>query len=111
MRGGRRVDVMSTLVKGDQEIFHLKEHPRGQCLETSQEVACTLIGRLRGVEEDPMETSDDESTDDKTYKISPVPPSDNSSEDDVESIESELRWQVEEEEQEEMVEGILNPRS
>jgi hypothetical protein len=29
MRGGRRVDVMSTLVKGDQEILHLKEHPRG----------------------------------------------------------------------------------
>jgi hypothetical protein len=35
MRGGRRVDVMSTLVKGDQEILHLKEHPRGQCLGRS----------------------------------------------------------------------------
>jgi hypothetical protein len=54
--------------------------------------------KIEEVEEDPMETSDDESTDDKTYKMSPVPPSDNSSEDDVESIESELRWQVEEEE-------------
>jgi hypothetical protein len=49
--------------------------------------------------------------DDETYKMSPVPPSENSSEDDVESIESELRRQVEEEEQEEMVEGSLNPRS
>jgi hypothetical protein len=29
MRGGRRFDVMSMLVKGDQEILHLKEHPRG----------------------------------------------------------------------------------
>jgi hypothetical protein len=65
---------------------------------------------IEEVEEDPMETSDDESADDETYKMSPVPPSENSSEDDVESIESELRRQVEEEEQEEMVEGT-NPRS
>jgi hypothetical protein len=49
--------------------------------------------------------------DDETYKMSSVPPSKNSSEDDVESIESELRRQVEEEEQGEMVEGTLNPRS
>jgi hypothetical protein len=63
------------------------------------------------VEEDPMETSDDESVNDKTYKMSLVPPSKNSSEDDVESIESELRRHVEEEELEEMVEGTLNPRS
>jgi hypothetical protein len=66
---------------------------------------------IEEVEEDPMETSDDESTDDETYKMSPVPPSENSSENDVESIESELRRQVEEEEQEEMVKGTLNPRS
>jgi hypothetical protein len=66
---------------------------------------------IEEVEEDPMETSDDESTDDETYKMSPVLPSENSSDDDVESIESELRRQVEEEEQEEMVEGTLNPRS
>jgi hypothetical protein len=66
---------------------------------------------IEEVEEDPMETNDDESTDDETYKMSPVPPSENSSENDVESIESELRRQVEEEEQEEMVEGTLNPRS
>jgi hypothetical protein len=66
---------------------------------------------IEEVEEDPMETSDDESTNDETYKMSLVSPSKNSSEDDVESIESELRRQVEEEEQEEMVEGTLNPRS
>jgi hypothetical protein len=66
---------------------------------------------IEEVEKDPMETSDDESADDETYKMSPVPPSENCSEDDVESIDSELRRQVEEEEQEEMVEGTLNPRS
>jgi hypothetical protein len=66
---------------------------------------------IEEVEKDPMETSDDESADDETYKMSPVPPSENSSEDDVESIDSELRRQVEEEEQEEMVEGTFNPRS
>jgi hypothetical protein len=38
---------------------------------------------IEEVEEDPIETSDDESSDDKTYKMSPVPPSKNSSEDDV----------------------------
>jgi hypothetical protein len=66
---------------------------------------------IEEVEEDPMETSDDESTDDETYKMSPVPPSENSSKNDVESIESKLRRQVEKEEQEEMVEGTHNPRS
>jgi hypothetical protein len=66
---------------------------------------------IEEVEEDPMETSDDESTNDETYKMSLVPPSINSSEDDVESIESELRKRVEEEEQEEIVKGTLNPRS
>jgi hypothetical protein len=66
---------------------------------------------IEEVEEDPMETSDDESADDETYKMSVVPLSENISEDDVENIESELRRQDEEEEQEEMVEGTLNPRS
>jgi hypothetical protein len=66
---------------------------------------------IEEVEEDPMETSDDESADDETYKMSSVPPSENNSEDNVESTESELRRQVEEEEQEEMVEGTLNPKS
>jgi hypothetical protein len=80
----------------------LRDFPRG-CMHIDMEI--------EEVEEDPMEISDDESTDDKTYKMSPVQPSKNSSEDDVESIESELRRQVEEEEQEEMVEGTLNLRS
>jgi hypothetical protein len=80
----------------------LRDFPRG-CMHIDMEI--------EEVEGDPMETSDDESTDDETYKMSPVPPSKNSSEDDVESIESELRRQVEEEEQEEMVEGTLNLRS
>jgi hypothetical protein len=53
---------------------------------------------IEEVEEDPMETSDDEFADDETYKMSLVPLSGNNSEDDVESIESELRRQVEKEE-------------
>jgi hypothetical protein len=79
----------------------LRDFPRGRM---------HIDTEIEEVEEDPMKTSDDESTDDETYKMSPVPPSKNSSEDDVESIESELRRQVEEEEQEEMVEGTLNPK-
>jgi hypothetical protein len=80
----------------------LRDFPRGHM---------HIDTKIEEVEEDPIETSDDESVDDETYKMSLVPPSENSSEDDVESIESELRRQVEEEEQEEMVEGTLNPRS
>jgi hypothetical protein len=80
----------------------LRDFPRGRMHIDTE------IGE---VEEDSIETSVDESADDETYKMSPVPHSENNSEDDVESIESELRRQVEEEEQEEMVEGTLNPRS
>jgi hypothetical protein len=46
---------------------------------------------IEEVEEDPMETSDDESANDESYKMSSRPPYENNSEDDVESIESELR--------------------
>jgi hypothetical protein len=63
---------------------------------------------IEEVEEDPMETSDDESVDDETYKMSPVPPSENSVEEDVESSDSGLRQEIEEEEKG-MVEGTLNP--
>jgi hypothetical protein len=80
----------------------LRDFPRGR-MHINMEI--------EEVEEDPMETSDNESTDDETYKISLVPPSEKSPEDDVESIESELRGKVEEEEQEEMVEGTPNPKS
>jgi hypothetical protein len=80
----------------------LRDFPRGRI---------HIDMEIEEVEEDHMETSDDESADDETYKMSPVPPSENNFEDDVESIESELRRQVEEEELEEMVEGTLNPRS
>ena len=67
----------------------LRDFPRGRM---------HIDMEIEEVEEDPMETSDNESTDDETYKISLVPPSEKSPEDDVESIESELRRQVEEEE-------------
>jgi hypothetical protein len=63
------------------------------------------------VEEDPMKTSDYESADDETYRMSPVPPSKNNVDDDVKSNDSGLRQEVEEEEHEGMVEGTLNPRS
>jgi hypothetical protein len=62
------------------------------------------------VEEDPMESSDDESIDDQTYRMSLVPQSENSVEDDVESNDSGLRQEIEEEE-EGVVEGTLNPQS
>jgi hypothetical protein len=60
----------------------LRDFPRG-CMHIDTEI--------EEVEEDPMETSDDESDNDETYKMSLVPPSENNSEDDVGSIESELR--------------------
>jgi hypothetical protein len=66
---------------------------------------------IEEVEEDPMETSDDESTEDKTYKMSSVPPSENGNEDDDESNDSGVRQEVENDEEEGMVEGTLNPRS
>jgi hypothetical protein len=37
MRGGRRVDMMSALVKEDQAILHLEEDQREQYIETFQE--------------------------------------------------------------------------
>jgi hypothetical protein len=88
--------------RGTSKRTVLRDFPRGRM---------HIDTEIEEVEEDPMESSDDESADDETYKMSPVPPSENSSEDDVESIESVLRRQVEEEDQEEMVEGTLNPRS
>jgi hypothetical protein len=61
-------------------------------------------------EENPMETSDDVSAEDETYRMSPVPPSENSAEDEIESGESGVRHEVEEEE-EGLVEGTLNSQS
>jgi hypothetical protein len=61
-------------------------------------------------EENPMDTSDDESAEDETYRMSLVPPSENSTEDEIERNDSGVRHEIEEEE-ERMVEGTLNPRS
>jgi hypothetical protein len=72
---------------------------------------------IEEVEEDPMETSDDESTEDKTYKMSSVPPSENGNEDDDESNDSGVRQEVENDEEEgwlrglsilDLIEGILS---
>jgi hypothetical protein len=104
MRGGRRVDVMSTRVKEVQGT--LQEQPRRQCIGTSQENVCTLIQREE-VEEDLIETSDDESAKDETYKMSPMPQSENSAEDEIEGNESGV-WD-EAKEEEGMVEGTFNP--
>jgi hypothetical protein len=68
--------------RGTSKGTVLRDFPRGRM---------HIDTEIEEVEEDPMETSDDESIDDETCKMSPVPPSENSSEDDVESIESELR--------------------
>jgi hypothetical protein len=48
-------------------------------------------------EENPMDTSDDESIEDETYSMSPVPPSENNVEDEIESNDSRVRHEVEEE--------------
>jgi hypothetical protein len=60
----------------------LRDFPRGHM---------HIYTEIEDVQEDPMETSDDESANDETYKMSLVPPSENSSENDVGIIESELR--------------------
>jgi hypothetical protein len=66
--------------------------------------------KIEEVEEEQMETSDDESAKDETYRMSPVPPSENSAEEDDESNGSQEGHEAVEEE-EGMVEGTLNPRS
>jgi hypothetical protein len=81
-----------------KRIVH-RAYPRGHmCIDTEIE------------KENPMNTSDDESAEDETYMMSPVPPSDNNAEDEIESNDSGVRHEVQEEEEEGMVEGTLNPR-
>jgi hypothetical protein len=46
---------------------------------------------IEEVEEDPIETSGDESAKDETYKMSPMPQSENSVEDEIESNDSGMR--------------------
>jgi hypothetical protein len=58
-------------------------------------------------EENTMDISDDESVEDETYRMSPVPPYENNAEDEIESDDSRVRHEAEEEEG--MVEGTLNP--
>jgi hypothetical protein len=65
---------------------------------------------IEEVEEDHIETSDDESADDKTYMMSPMQASENSAKED-EDNGSEERHESAAKEEEGMVEGTLNPRS
>jgi hypothetical protein len=90
LKGGRRVDVMLMLVNEDQEILHLKEDSKEQFIDFPRGHMST-DAKIVEEEEDPMETGDDESADDETYRMSPMPPSENNVEDDVESDESGLR--------------------
>jgi hypothetical protein len=59
-------------------------------------------------EENPMDTSYDESAEDEPYRMSLVSPSENSAEDEIESNDSGVRHEVKEEE-EGMGERTLNP--
>jgi hypothetical protein len=65
---------------------------------------------IEEVEEEQMETSDDESAEDEIYRMPHVPPSKNSTEEDDESNGSHTRHEAIEE-KERIVEGNLNPRS
>jgi hypothetical protein len=62
-------------------------------------------------EENPMDMRDDESVEDETYRMSPMPPSENNAKDEIESNDSGVRHEIEEDKEERMVEGTLNPRS
>jgi hypothetical protein len=80
------------------------DFPRG-CMHIDTEI--------EKVEEDRMDTSEDEYADDETYKISPMSASENSAEEDDEHDGSEegQEDEVENEEEEGMIEGTLNPQS
>jgi hypothetical protein len=65
---------------------------------------------MEEVEEHPMETHDDESIKDETYKMFQMPPSENNIDDDDESNDSGVRQEVEND-GEGMVKGTPNPRS
>jgi hypothetical protein len=64
---------------------------------------------IKEVDGDPIESSADEFAKDETYKMSPMAQSENSDEDEIESHDSGVWDEAEEEER--MVEGIFNPRS
>jgi hypothetical protein len=64
---------------------------------------------IEEVEEDHIEISDDESTDDETYRMSPMQASENSAKEDEDNGSEERHDSAAEEEEEGMVEGTLNP--
>jgi hypothetical protein len=64
---------------------------------------------IEEVEEDRIETSDDESADDETNKMSPMQAFENSDEEDEDNGSEERHESVAEEEEEGMVEETLNP--
>jgi hypothetical protein len=100
MRGGRRVNVMSMLVKEAQGI--LPEQAEGQCIETSREVSCILATDIE--EENIVSSSEDDDVEDETYWISPRAArraaSNEEEEEEIEDAEDEPFRQVEDEEEE-----------
>jgi hypothetical protein len=106
MRGGRvdadegrsRIPQPGTSTK---RIVH-RDFPRGRM---------HIDTKIEEVEEDRIETSDDESADDETYRMSPMQASKNSTEEDEDNGSEERHESAAEKEEEGMVEGTLNPRS
>jgi hypothetical protein len=96
--GSSRNPQLGTSTK---RIVH-RDYPRGRM---------HIDTEIEDVEEDRMETSEDESADDETYKISQILASENNVEEDDESDGSEegQEDEVENEEEEGMIEGTLNP--
>jgi hypothetical protein len=79
-----------------------RDYPRGRM---------HIDTEIKELEEDPMEISDDdESTKDETYRMSPMPVSENSAKEDNESNNSGAGHEAIEEE-EGSIEGTLNPHS
>jgi hypothetical protein len=112
MRGERIVEVMSTPVKEAQAT----PPPPQRCSKRTVHRDFSrghmhIDTEIEEVEENQIESSDDEFAEDETYKMSPMPASENSIEEDDESNDNEERQEGEVEEEEGMVEGTLNPRS
>jgi hypothetical protein len=95
--GSSRIPQPSTSTK---RTVH-RDYPRGRM---------HIDTEIEEVEEEQMETSDDESAEDETYRMPHMPPSKNSTEEDDESNGGQTRHEAIEEE-ERIVEGTLNPRS
>jgi hypothetical protein len=94
--GSSRISQPGTSTK---RIVH-RDFPRGRM---------HIDTEIEEVEEDHIEISDDESTDDETYRMSPMQAFENSAKEDEDNSSEERHDSAAEEEEEGMVEGTLNP--